>query len=289
MVIQDCFCIVGPLHFPDELQQCGATEQDVQRAFVESCKGKGLSWSLQKPVTVGFYRALHNYLRKWPTSRSATKSAVGNFYTLIDPKFQKRVSSRPDNIYLFIQRVVSSSKPDSDDMDYGIDLKVQHLRSIVDEYQGNLEEMTARAEEQEKELRAIKKNMEKARAELALSKRALSDVTSKLQTVTKQRDSARTQASKCHLKLEAVIADFTRYEEEILEKNEDLSDLVGSLKNEISTLRDTSLTLVGEYDGSGSSASFCFKTKEGGRVYTHSIRELYYTLLANQLPKLDLQ
>lgn len=158
------------MHFPDELQQCGATEQDVQRAFVESCKGKGLSWSLHKPVTVGFYRALHNYLRKWPTSRSATKSAVGNFYTLIDPKFQKRVSSRPDNIYSFVQRVVSSSKPDSDDMDYGIDFKVQHFRSVIDEYQGNLEELMARAEEQEKELQNFKKKNFSDQKEHAKSK-----------------------------------------------------------------------------------------------------------------------
>lgn len=125
--------------------------------------------------------------------------------------------------------------------------------------------------------------MQKARTELALSKRALSDVTTKLQTVTKQRDSARTQASKSQLKLEAVFADSTHYEEEILEKNENLTDLVGSLKNEISTLHNTSLTVVGEYDGSGSSATFCFQTKEGGRVYTNGIR-LYYALLADQLP-----
>ncbi len=38
------------------------------------------------------------------------------------------------------------------------------------------------------------------------------------------------------------------------------------------------MALVGKYDGS---ASFCF---QGGRVYTNAIRELYYTLLANQLP-----
>lgn len=256
----------------------------MQRAFVESCKGTDLCWSLHKPVTVGFYRALHSYLRKWPTSRSATKSAVGNFYTLIDLKFQKTVSSRPDNVFMFVQRVASSSKPDSDMMDYGIDAKVHHLQSVVREYRGNLEEMTARIEEQEKELQTIKKNMQKAKAELALSRHALSDVTNKLKTVTKQCDSASTQASKSQLKLEAAITDSIHYEEEILKKNEDLCELVGSLKNEISALRGSSLALVGEYDGSGSSASFCFQTKEGGRVYTNAIRELYYTLLANQLP-----
>ncbi len=153
------------MQFPDELQQYGASEQNVRRAFVESCERRDLCWSLHKPVTIGFYRALHNYLHKWPTSRSATKSAVGNFYTLIDPKFQKRSGafSRPDNVHLFVQKIATSSKPDSDIMDYGIDVKVQHLRSVVNEYQENLQEMTTKVVEQQKELQMIKKNHEEGK------------------------------------------------------------------------------------------------------------------------------
>ena len=66
----------------------------------------------------------------------------------------------------------------------------------------------------------IKKTMKKAKEELVLSRNALSDVTNKLKTVTKQCSSARTQASKGQLKLESAVTDSTHYEEDLLEKNE---------------------------------------------------------------------
>lgn len=37
-------------------------------------------------------------------------------------------------------------------------------------------------------------------------------------------------------------------------------------------------------NSSDQSVSFCFQTKDGSRAYTHAIRELYYSLLANQIP-----
>lgn len=55
-------------------------------------------------------------------------------------------------------------------MDYGIDFKVQHFRSVIDEYQGNLEELMARAEEQEKELQNFKKKNFSDQKEHAKSK-----------------------------------------------------------------------------------------------------------------------
>ncbi len=77
---------------------------------------------------IGFYRALHNYLRKWPTSRSATKSAVGNFYTR---NFRRDLEAVQIMLYKKLRLPVSQTQ---DIMDYGIDVKVQHLRSVVNEY-----------------------------------------------------------------------------------------------------------------------------------------------------------
>ena len=54
------------------------------------------------------------------------------------------------------------------------------------------------------------------------------------------------------------------------------------MKKEITTLSGLSITLVSDTDQG--TASFCFRTKDGGKVYTTAVRELYYTLLANQLP-----
>ena len=55
----------------------------------------------------------------------------------------------------------------------------------------------------------------------------------------------------------------------ILSENENLSDSVQSLQMERST--------ASEHFGE-------FQTKEIGGAYTTAIRELYYTLLANQMP-----
>lgn len=264
---------------PIELQQFGVTERLLQRAFLQCTEEQiGLCWRLDRPVTIGFYRELHKYLRKWPPSRSATKTTVGKFYRLIDSNFQtQRTSSRPDNIYMFVQRLADSSKLYSEPMLYGVVKTVEHLHSVVSD---NLEVMSKKVSEHQKSLQEMKVQMEEARAELSSTRRALSDVTNKLQTTIKQRDCAHKQVDKSHKKLEAAIADSDFYEEEILANNEDLSDLVKCLKREISTLSTTSVSVVSDIGDS----KFCFQTKDGGQVYTTAVRELYYALLAMQLP-----
>ena len=76
------------------------------------------------------------------------------------------------------------------------------------------------------------------------------------------------------------------YEEEILStiRVRLLSVLVKSLKrDEVSALSTTSVSIVSDVDYVGES-KFCYQTKYCGRVYTTAVRELYYTLLAKQLP-----
>ena len=63
----------------------------------------------------------------------------------------------------------------------------------------------------------------------------------------------------------------------MLAKIDDLNALVESLKSEM-----TSPSVAGSVGDSDS--FFCFETKEGGRVYSTVIRELYYKLLADELP-----
>ncbi len=182
---------------------------------------------------------------------------------------------------MFVQRLADSSKLHSEPMPYSVDKTVRDLQSVVSGYQANLEEMSEKVTEQHKVLQEMKTQLEKARAEIVSSKHMLSDVTNKLQTTIKQRDCARKKVHKSQQKLEAAITDSSYYEEEILGKNEDLSDLVKCLKKEISTALVT--TSVSDIDSVGDSR-FCFQTKDDGRVYTTAVRELYYTLLAQQLP-----
>ena len=120
--------------------------------------------------------------------------------------------------------------------------------------------------------------MARVRSELETTTNALTDVTKKLETARKQRDSARTQAQKCQAKLEATLVDCMHFEDEVLSRNDQLSELVHTLQVELATLSTSSVSLLGSSEESKNSVSFCFHTKDGGKVYTPAIRELYYSL-----------
>lgn len=107
--------------------------------------------------------------------------------------------------------------------------------------------------------------MDATKGELASSRRALSNVTNKLETAVKQRDCARKKGCEIQDKLEAASLDSVYYEEEMLAQMDDLNALVDSLKSEI-----TSPPIAGSVGDSNS--LFCFETKEGGRVYSTAIR-----------------
>ena len=156
----------GPIVFPGNLKQYAVTESVLQKAFLQYLGGHSdLCWTPTKPVTFGFYRDLHQYLRQWPPARSASKTAVGTFYLRIDVNFQTRnMPSQPCNIYSFVQRVVGdSNKSPSEAMHYGTDKTVQQLKSLVSGYQNDLDEMTQKVTEQQKELEEMKKQMDIAR------------------------------------------------------------------------------------------------------------------------------
>lgn len=244
----------------------------MKEAFLQSSQNR-ICWSLSQIPTVGFYRELHNYFRKWPPSRSVTKTAVGKFYISIDPELQRKsISSRPDNIFQFIQKIASSDKSHTAPMSYGLHATVDHLQTELSECSDEIQGLSAEVKKRDQELSAMKREVEIAKTELSDTRCALQDITNKLYIAGKQRDCARKQADKCLHKLEATIADFMHYEELLGEKDE-LSDLVSSLQQEISSLSSSDIN---------DQLAFCFQTKKGGKVYSPAIRDLYYTLLASQ-------
>ena len=117
----------------------------------------------------------------------------------------------------------------------------------------------------------MKKQVEIASTQLAASRRALSNVTNQLQKTIKQQDTARKQASKIQEKLEAAYLDSVYYEDEMQAKNDDLTDLIKSLKSEMN-----SFSVAGSAVSDGDDAKFCFETKDG-RVYTTAARKLLQT------------
>lgn len=58
------------------LLQYGLNEELLKKAFSQSVQDQELCWSLKEIPTVGFYRELHNFLKKWPLSCSVTETAT---------------------------------------------------------------------------------------------------------------------------------------------------------------------------------------------------------------------
>lgn len=248
------------------MQECDVTEELLQKAFLQCLEGRDdLCWTLIKPVTVGFYRDLHHYLRHWPPARSATKTTVGRFYLLVDVNFKSRkMVARPDNVYCFVERVVDSHRLSSEPMYYGMDKMLEQLEKVVYGYQENLENMSHKVSAQQADLEEMKTQLEIANTELVSSRCALSDISNQLQKTVKQRDTARKQVCTVQEKLEAAYVDSVYYEDEMQAKYDQLTDHV---KSEAS-----------------SPLHVASDTMDGGHTYTTAVRELYYKLLADQLP-----
>ena len=257
----------------------------LEKAFSQSVHGLDLCWSLKEIPTIGFYRELHSFLKKWPPSSSATKTMIGKFYIQLDPELKKKnsSSSRPDNTYKFVEKMTLSKKPHSSQMLYGVHAKVKNLQKEINGCSAQIQELSINLSEREDELSMMKRELEMAREELGHTKDALKDVSTKLRIAQKRRNCARKQTQEVREKLEATIADHMHYEDELLEKNSELSEVIGSLQDEIVTLPNSAVSLIGSLDKDNRSVKFCFETKDGNRKYSPAIRELYYSLLADQL------
>ena len=161
----------------------------------------------------------------------------------------------------------------SEPMYYGADVTVQQLKGQVSAYQENLEVMSLKLSKQQEVLKEMKKQIEIADSELAAFRHAQSDVTNRLENTRKQRDAARKHVCRFKAKLEAASLDSMYYEYEMQKKIDSSTELIESLRSKVNLLP------VACSDG----AESYFETKEG-QVYTTAVRELYYKLLADQLP-----
>ena len=271
--------------FPTELKQYGLNEVILQELFLKSVSGLDLQWALKEVPTIAFYRELHNFLKNCPVSNGETKTTIGKFYIAIDPNlYRKSLSSgRPDNIYQFIEKVAVSRKPDSAIMSYGLQNTIQHLSSEVSTCSSHIKELSEKLSERDVEISAMRKEIEIAREELDSTRHALKDITNKLSIAHKQRDCAQRQVHKTREKLETTVADHVYFEDELLAKNGELTEVVRALQQEITTLPASAIALFSTVDHSDKLVNFCFQTQEGHKTYSPAIRELYYSLLGNQL------
>ena len=136
--------------------------------------------------TVGFYRELHDFLKKWSPSCSKSATTIGNFYLSIDPELQHKSTSdntRPDDIYRYIEKVVTSRKSNSTQMSYGINATVQRLQQEVNGYSAQIQVLTAKLLEQGEELSWMRKEVKLVLSELGQTKQYLKDIVDEMQVV----------------------------------------------------------------------------------------------------------
>uniref|UniRef100_A0A1X7T4W7 Uncharacterized protein n=1 Tax=Amphimedon queenslandica TaxID=400682 RepID=A0A1X7T4W7_AMPQE len=62
----------------------GLSEDLLGTVFDQTENDKPLSWSLRGILDRDLYQDLYPFLKKWPHTRTSTKSSTGKFYSIID-------------------------------------------------------------------------------------------------------------------------------------------------------------------------------------------------------------
>lgn len=247
--------IGGTTVFPPELQQY----QEVLSATLEQVQAGSVDHSgklCDDTPTIGFYRKLHTYLKKQP---KLSKVLIGRLYSVIDCNFQEK-GSRPDNIYRFVDNIVSSKRQSDDPMLYNIPV-VKSTSSMLKKCSQQIEELNAECVD-------LRRKMEASRSQLRAANCTLRDITNENQHLKRKCEISKVKVGK------------------LKEKNE-------WLETECVQLEIENLDLQSEEESCDSDSSFqatstdvesTFQNIVGHRKYSPEIRKLYYSLLADQIP-----
>jgi hypothetical protein len=87
----------GPV-FPSGLLSYGLNEELLAKVFDQVQNNESPSWHLRGIPDYGFYKDLHQFLKKWPHTRNSSKVSIGKFYSVIDLNLRDK-ALRPDNAY----------------------------------------------------------------------------------------------------------------------------------------------------------------------------------------------
>ena len=238
--------------FPPELREQGLC-QEVLSSTLELVRAGNVdhSWKLCDTPTIGFYRKLHTYLKRQP---NLSKVLIGRLYSVIDSNFQEK-GSRPDNIYRFVDSIVSSKRQSDDPMLYNIPV-VRSTNSMLKKCSQQIEELNAECVE-------LRKKIEVSRTQLRATNCTLRDITNENQHLKR----------KCELSKVKI--------DKLKDKNE-------QLETERAMLEIENLNLQSEEESDTSfqttDAKSTFQDIIGHHKYTPEIRKLYYSLLADQVP-----
>ena len=239
--------------FAQELLSYGLSEEVLTASFQQVCAGEPVGWKLTCIPTIGFYKALHRFLKQWPLSSKVTKCKIAEFYMAIDAKLRAK-GGRPDNIYRFIENL-TKAKASSKLMCYETpEQKIRRLKSNIGHCNKQLEEVTS-------EYMELKGQFQESKCKLQGTQKVLQDVTNQRDTLKRSKDFLKTKLSKCEGKYESLQEEYAL----VYMENVDLADTVADCEAE--DLQPLS--------------SKCVKQ---GQAYPPALRKLYYSLLTKQIP-----
>ena len=213
-------------------------------------------WKLYDTSTIEFYRKLHTYLKQQQPKLS--KVFIGRLYSTIDCNFKEK-GSRPDNVYRFVDNIVSSNRPSDDPMLYNI--------PVVKSTSSMLKTCSQQIEELNMECIGLRKKIEASRSQLRAANRTLRDITNENQHLKRKCELSKVKINKLKDKNEQLETECVQLEVENLDLQSD---------DEESRDSDTSFQAT-DVDST-------FQDIIGHRKYSPEIRKLYYSLLADQIP-----
>lgn len=216
--------------------------------------GNASVWSLCGRIpTIGFYRALHVYLKQ---NFKATKTSIGTLYCGIDVNLKEK-GSRPDNIYRFVERIISSARHSEELMMY--DTQPAKSMSI------HLKKCSDQLEKLNSECTELRSKFEKTKSQLRSTKSALRDITNQNTVLTQRLKSTREKVKQLKCKNASLEEECVNLQVDLLSETTDSTDSASDADD--SAIEPTLQSIVGD----------C-------RKYTPEIRQLYYNLLAEQVP-----
>jgi len=123
--------------FPEELIERRVSEKVLFSTLSNLQTGRSSHfWEVNGISSVGFYRALHTYLRK---HLRISKVLIGRLYVTIDCNFQEK-GSRPDNIYRFVEQIIASKRQSGEPMVYNIQV-IKEIKSQLKECTEQINEL----------------------------------------------------------------------------------------------------------------------------------------------------
>ena len=196
---------------------------------------------------------MHSYLKK---QRTLTKVFIGRFYIVIDYNFEEK-ASRPDNVYRFVESIVSSKRCSEDPMLYNISI-VKSTQSMLKACSRNIKELN--------------KECEDFRRKYVTSRSKLKDVNRTLRKVNNENNHLKQQYKHSKLRVDRLKEKNEHLELECVQLQIENFDLQDELHESDSTF---------QYDECES--TFQEIIGDHGR-YSPAIRQLYYSLLTDQVP-----